>query len=70
MQLINRNVVIVMMLLFTTISSYANEVDPGDPGIDPGTPLPISDYSSRLLIVAIVLGFYIFRKKRYKRIKL
>lgn len=61
MKLINRNVVIVMMLLFSIVNSYGQ--DPVDPGIDPGTPVPISDYYPYMMIVAIVLGFIILRKK-------
>ena len=61
MKLINRNFAIVIVLL-SIVNSYGQEPDPGDPGIDPGTPLPISDYSPHLLIVAIVLGFYILKK--------
>lgn len=63
MKLINRNVVIISMLLLSIVNSYGQEEDPGGPGIDPGTPLPISDYYPYMVFVAIVLGLVMLRKK-------
>jgi hypothetical protein len=52
---------VLFFLLFSNTMIFAQA--PSDPGQDPGA-APISDYIIPMLVLGIVLGFFLFKKRK------
>jgi hypothetical protein len=54
--------IVVFFLLFANAVVFAQ--DPLNPGGDPGPAAPINDYAIPMLVLGVVIGYNLLRKKR------
>lgn len=59
MKTIVKSLVIIFLLLKHSLSF--SQVDPGDPGNDPGQTVPIDNYIFPILFLAVLLGYLLIR---------
>jgi hypothetical protein len=59
--------ILLASLLFSSTSIFADDLNPLDPGVDPGVSA-INDYVFPFILLGILIGYLLFnkRKKIYK----
>ena len=55
--------IVLSFLLFSSSLIFAEDLNPLDPGSDPGVS-PINDYIIPMIVLGIVLSFFLLKKKR------
>ena len=55
--------IVLTFLLFSSSLIFAEDLNPLDPGSDPGVS-PINDYIVPMIVLGIVLSFFFLKKKK------
>lgn len=55
--------IVLSFLLFSSSLIFAEDLNPLDPGSDPGVS-PINDYIVPMIVLGIVLSFFFLKKKK------
>jgi hypothetical protein len=55
--------IVLTFLLFSSSLIFAEDLNPLDPGADPGI-APINDYIVPMIVLGIVLSFFLLKKKK------
>ena len=55
--------IVLSFLLFSSSLIFAEDLNPLDPGSDPGVS-PINDYIIPMIVLGIVLSFFFLKKKK------
>jgi len=55
--------ILIAFLFFSNSLIFAQDIDPFDPGADPGI-VPIKNYIIPMIVLGIVLSFFILKKRK------